>query len=376
MVLLKRNSNELLIAAADSIIQCNFDKSTDHHIKIPDPILPDNLTKGQIEVLKSEVRTITSLEFSTNGQYTVVSTENKQVVVYDQHFNVVKNFIVTRAASKVCFTPENDILVADKTGDVYLYKLSSDVDQPVLLLGHLSVILDMLLSKCGKYIITCDRDEKIRVSHFPNCYNIASYCLGHTEFVTSIKLFDEVLVSASGDGTVRFWDFITGNQLGLVNVNEHIDPKELSDFSQEMDKEKVEVSALPIIDLQVHYDDNSSRLYFAVSVYHCKSIQLYSTDLKKMVSCFVTKLSVDMLLGFSFTSELYVLSNQLLCFQLIKDDFVEKDLPLLQPLHHKYKVILSQASDDFVTGLYKRKYDNVQEYLERKKQRLEGNNKC
>ena len=32
-----------------------------------------------------------------------------------------------------------------------------------------------------KYVITADRDEKIRISHFPNAYNIKAYCLGHNE---------------------------------------------------------------------------------------------------------------------------------------------------------------------------------------------------
>ena len=37
----------------------------------------------------------------------------------------------------------------------------------------------MLFSGDGKYVITGDRDEHIRVSRFPMGYVIERYCLGH-----------------------------------------------------------------------------------------------------------------------------------------------------------------------------------------------------
>jgi WD40 repeat protein len=78
------------------------------------------------------------------------------------------------------------------------------------------MLLDLTLSSCGKYVITCDRDEKIRVSHFPNSYNISNFCLGHTEFVAGLAICPHrpsLLCSASGDGTLRIWDFLNGLEL-------------------------------------------------------------------------------------------------------------------------------------------------------------------
>lgn len=37
-----------------------------------------------------------------------------------------------------------------------------------------------------RYIITADRDEKIRVSMYPRAYIIHSYCLGHTQYARAI----------------------------------------------------------------------------------------------------------------------------------------------------------------------------------------------
>ncbi len=66
----------------------------------------------------------------------------------------------------------------------------------------------------GKYVITADRDEKIRISHYPNCYEIHQFCLGHTELVIWIQLLsNELLVSAGADGTIRLWSVENGTCL-------------------------------------------------------------------------------------------------------------------------------------------------------------------
>ena len=47
-------------------------------------------------------------------------------------------------------------------------------------------VLFQCLADCDKYVVTCDRDEKVRLSHFPNAYNIHAFCLGHTQYVGDI----------------------------------------------------------------------------------------------------------------------------------------------------------------------------------------------
>ncbi|XP_014681154.1 PREDICTED: tRNA (guanine-N(7)-)-methyltransferase non-catalytic subunit wdr4-like [Priapulus caudatus] len=117
------------------------------------------------------------------------------------------------------------VVVGDKSGDVLAYSLNNPEEKGSLLLGHLSMILDLTFSPDNNFVITCDRDEKIRVSHYPNAYNIESFCLGHTEFVSCLCLLpdhDQVLVSGSGDGTLRLWNYQSGDQHQVIDCSEAI----------------------------------------------------------------------------------------------------------------------------------------------------------
>ncbi|CAO3629296.1 unnamed protein product [Mucor hiemalis] len=122
------------------------------------------------------------------------------------------------------------IVAADKFGDVYRHDLKDDTpvseDKQAPILGHVSMVTDMLMTPDDKYVITSDRDEHIRVSRYPNGYNIECFCLGHTDVVTVISLLpwnESVLVSSGGDGTIRLWDYLKGTQIQLLDLKEHIE---------------------------------------------------------------------------------------------------------------------------------------------------------
>lgn len=71
---------------------------------------------------------------------------------------------------KMCY--ENEIMVSISTATLF-WQWCINLD-----LWPLQV-----LSFSNSHVITCDRDEKIRVSRYPNAYNIETFCLGHTEWV-------------------------------------------------------------------------------------------------------------------------------------------------------------------------------------------------
>ena len=70
-----------------------------------------------------------------------------------------------------------------------------------------------------KYLITADRDEKIRVNNYPQTFDIHNFCLGHTEFVSKIHvLSDDVLISGGGNDYLLTWDYLTGTIIQKIDI--------------------------------------------------------------------------------------------------------------------------------------------------------------
>nr|VDD16736.1 unnamed protein product [Brassica rapa] len=97
-----------------------------------------------------------------------------------------------------------------------------------LLSHYCSIITSLEFSPDGRYILSADRDFKIRVSYLYKelmIHEIQTFCLGHTEFVTCIafvwnpELPQKYLMSGSGDSTVRLWDVTSGSLLNTCEVS-------------------------------------------------------------------------------------------------------------------------------------------------------------
>ncbi|KAI9884689.1 MAG: tRNA (guanine-N(7)-)-methyltransferase non-catalytic subunit trm82 [Watsoniomyces obsoletus] len=103
--------------------------------------------------------------------------------------------------------------------------------QAQLLLGHVSMLTDLEVasgrdsrsSKARNYIISCDRDEHIRVSRgLPQSHIIENYCLGHKEFVSRLCIpdsFPDILISGGGDDELYIWDWQSGTLRQTVDLS-------------------------------------------------------------------------------------------------------------------------------------------------------------
>lgn len=372
MSLFFAKNNNLIVSAANKLIILQLNSTETTEVLIPKINLPSNLSKNQQEVLRNEKAEIVTCDFSTDHKLCAITTTNKQLVVYNKDFQVLHNLIISRTASKVCFLSNGNLLVADKTGDVYLYDFEIDKSETSIILGHLSMILDVITTHDDKYVITSDRDEKIRVSHFPNSYNIVSFCLGHEEFVFSLEVCNSnVLISASGDGTIRFWNFLSGKSLSVINTNDYIEDKNLITLFLEQMVE-IETKALPITGMKIFRNDNF--IVIICSLYSFGKLLVFQVNEEFVVTLLQTIEIDGDLISFDVSDKLYILSTKnISCYNFYNNNFAKCNSANIDNYYDKIKDILQiNCNLDNISVLYKRKYDNVQEYQEKKKLRIEN----
>lgn len=184
------------------------------------------------------------IKLSNDSGLLGVGFSDKAMIVFkiksEQQFNISVVFHTTlkKRATAIAFhvTPDSSkLFVADKSGDLYeyfcpLHGSRESTSNPIL--GHVSMLLDVEASLDGKYLITADRDEKIRISLLNRPFEIENFCLGHEEFAHSVKVLqNDKLLSSSGDGTLRLWDIKTGSQIVKIEFNEEKCVQRLQNFA-------------------------------------------------------------------------------------------------------------------------------------------------
>lgn len=114
------------------------------------------------------------------------------------------------------------LLAGDMTGDAYAYNLESKGQS--LLLGHTASMLTGLCVVNGM-LLTSDRDEKIRVSSFPQTIDIEGFLLGHGAYITAVVASPEkgTVITASGDSTIRAWNLMNQAELSVLSFESEND---------------------------------------------------------------------------------------------------------------------------------------------------------
>lgn len=146
----------------------------------------------------------------------VTAGEDKKVMIHREHDMSLQFEYLHRKKITYATIDNGQLLFCDMFGEAMSidYKLNKDIG---VLFGHFSVIT--ATTKNNRLLITGDKDAKIRVCRYPDTFEIESFCLGHTSYVSHLALLDnDKLFSASGDGTIKMWNALSGFLLNSVSV--------------------------------------------------------------------------------------------------------------------------------------------------------------
>lgn len=299
------------------------------------------------------------ITISKINELIAITTNEKSLFIgkiEENHVKILSRRFFARTASSIKFSSCGKVLfLADKTGDVFEYSCEDHKLRGKFRFGHISQILDLKVSHDTKFIITSDRDEKIRISNYPATHEIEAFCLGHLEFVSSVDFIDSSrLVSVSGDKTLKVWSFPEGKQQHLTEFE--FTPIIVKAFS------KSETEGLIFISTDTHHlhvfeynlIENTMKL-------HEKGRKEYPSDVDIAISSdqFYVRYVQD---GKVFIDNIIV-KEKLIVYKNLYED--------IQTLLNASDLSATTYKPFEVKHLYKSKFIERDEYAERKKARIE-----
>ncbi|KAJ6231805.1 wd40 repeat protein [Anaeramoeba flamelloides] len=223
----------------------------------------DYSTKKEIKSFEYD-NSVSQMAFDQDGNYFAVGLHNKKFFVYDSNFETIHSDALKKGnPGSIIFHPtEKSILITD---NVYSYKIpfdkpkemeienekqnkenekqkkkQKDTNEHKAVLGHTAIITKALMTFDKKFYITCDIARRIRVSNFPEIYDIHVFCLGHIDSVTSMDIHptsNEQFLTGGGttDNSIILWNLQNGeiiNQYKFsTNTNEQYHKKAVLELS-------------------------------------------------------------------------------------------------------------------------------------------------
>uniref|UniRef100_A0A1A8NIR4 WD repeat domain 4 n=1 Tax=Nothobranchius pienaari TaxID=704102 RepID=A0A1A8NIR4_9TELE len=333
-----------------------------------------NSNNGSTEETGSDE--VLAIAVSSSGKLVALTDDTKRLVLFECEPSwrcISTRWVVRRCVSLVFSQAEDELLVADKSGDVYSFSVVEPQAEGELKMGHLSMLLSMVVSPDDKFIITADRDEKIRVSHRRSPYNIQSFCLGHRQFVSTLHIppsHPHWLLSGSGDGTMKLWEFESGRRLQSWDLSQ-LDESQSSDPDKNTAVVRIisssdgcHVAVLCEGESTVHFfhldQDNEQRLvpHSRLHLAHCPLDATFDPE----GQLWVLLDSSDALLKIHRLRQ-----NSWQC----RTDSIELSRVSEAIRPHWNTAQESTRTSRRFEHLYKMGYDNVSVYLQKKQQRLE-----
>lgn len=164
--------------------------------------------------------TITSLDFSPDGQYLASGSADDRLVVWDLkeseslfEMHQGNEYDVTTLA----FSPDGET-IATGDGENQIKLWDANLGEAIKTLkGHREPVSCLLYDKKGR-LISAGWDKEIRIWD-----NGKSQVLkGHTSEITDLKVAGERLFSASEDGTIRVWSLSTRKTTAVLRAGTNL----------------------------------------------------------------------------------------------------------------------------------------------------------
>ncbi|KHJ80577.1 hypothetical protein OESDEN_19745 [Oesophagostomum dentatum] len=157
-----------------------------------------------------------------------VGTSSKTVLILDSKtLQLRRGFRIPKAPTSITFDQDNShIIVGDRAGNVCRYTVDASENSGYVdmngedspyegepLSSAITMVLDVAVSEDGRFLLAADRDEKIRVSRYPQAYVVQSFCLGHSAYVSSVAVYKNRVFSSGGDSIVHEWNIENGGSI-------------------------------------------------------------------------------------------------------------------------------------------------------------------
>jgi WD40 repeat protein len=175
-----------------------------------------------------------------------------------------RSYTTPKRTSCITFAwnPVGMILCGDLVGDATAFPIEGENRSGRLLLGHTASMLTDIQLVRQDTLLTADRDEKVRVSSFPQTCIIKGYLLGHSAFVSCIDVItqSDIVVTCSGDHTLRLWTLSTYTEIAREDMGEKL---------------PIQVSATSELVTVIFHNTNAIHVY---SVPELKLVQTLNSD--------------------------------------------------------------------------------------------------
>lgn len=207
----------------------------------PQTLVDESDTRSGLKTVHKD--SIRAIRYGAEGKIFVSAGDDKLVKIWaTDSWRCVYTVLSEKRVSAVAVSNDGHyVCFADKFGVVYVVdvKDSSDEQASICKKGtpifshYCSIITSLEFSPDGRFIVSADRDFKIRVTVFPRhplegAHEIQSFCLGHTEFVSCLSFIcsqdyaQMFLISGGGDSTVRLWDYTSGHLLDTCVIGAEV----------------------------------------------------------------------------------------------------------------------------------------------------------